>query len=212
MTGQREKAAAVVRAMIFDGGLRPGDRVPQDLIASELGVSRIPVREALIILEREGWVTIEMHRGAYINSFDEDAVRDHYALYGLVYGHAGRRALARSAENLVGRLRAASAALQVAAHAREIGPRIVAFNAAVVDAAGSSRVEVVLRSMTGLVPGDFFTVVSGATDSARNGCLAVLAAVEAGDADAIVEAYATMMGAVGNEVVSVFRSRGLLET
>ena len=63
-------------------------RVPQDAIAQDLGVSRIPVREALIVLEREGWVTNEMHRGAFINALDEPTVHDHYELFGLIYGFA----------------------------------------------------------------------------------------------------------------------------
>lgn len=206
-----EKAAALIRTMIFDGALRPGDRVPQDEVAATLGVSRIPVREALIALEREGWVTIEIHRGAYITAFDEEALRDHYALYGLVYSHAGRRALEHGPDTLPARLRELCQALHETSAGEDLGRCIVAFNAAVVDAAGSSRVKVVLRSMTGLVPGDFFTKVSGAAEVARRGCTAVTSAIEAGDPDALEEAYGTMMGAMGDEVVTVFRARGLLD-
>ncbi len=54
-----DEAARFIRRAIFDGTLRPGARVPQDQVAEALGISRIPVREALIALEREGWVTIE---------------------------------------------------------------------------------------------------------------------------------------------------------
>src|SRR5262249_27112791 len=53
-----EQVRLYVRRLIFDGVLKPGQRVPQDAIAQTLGVSRIPVREALIALEREGWTTI----------------------------------------------------------------------------------------------------------------------------------------------------------
>src|SRR5215472_18022247 len=73
-----EQVRLYVRRLIFDGVLKPGQRVPQDEIAHTLGISRIPVREALIALEREGWVTIEMHRGAFISAIDAQAVRDHY--------------------------------------------------------------------------------------------------------------------------------------
>ena len=81
-----EQAALYIRRLVFDGDLKPGDRVPQDVVAAALGMSRIPVREALIALEREGWVTIETHRGAFVNGFDRQAVRDHYALFALIYG------------------------------------------------------------------------------------------------------------------------------
>ena len=84
--------ASYIRRLIFEGELRAGMRVPQDAIASDLGVSRIPVREALIVLEREGWVTNEMHRGAFISALDEQAVHDHYELFGLIYGFAAKRA------------------------------------------------------------------------------------------------------------------------
>ncbi len=53
-TPSGEYIASHIRRLIFEGELRPGMRVPQDAIAQDLGVSRIPVREALIVLEREG--------------------------------------------------------------------------------------------------------------------------------------------------------------
>src|ERR1019366_2682230 len=103
-TSSGEQIASHIRWLIFDGSLRPGMRVPQDAIARNLGVSRIPVREALIVLEREGWVTIEMHRGAFINALDEQAVHDHYELYGLIFGFAAQRALSRRVPDLPERL------------------------------------------------------------------------------------------------------------
>jgi DNA-binding GntR family transcriptional regulator len=95
-----DHAAVYIRRLIFEGRLRPGERIPQEQIAQALGVSRIPVREALIALEREGWVTIEMHRGAFVNALDEQAARDTYELFGLVYGFAVRRAIGRARPDL----------------------------------------------------------------------------------------------------------------
>src|SRR3989442_10074385 len=99
-----DEAALLIRRMIFDGELHPGERVPQDDVAAMLGISRIPVREALIALEREGWVTIEMHRGAFVNALDEQAARDTYELFGLVYGFAVRRAIGRGSTQLAAQL------------------------------------------------------------------------------------------------------------
>lgn len=48
---------AELRVWISEGRLRPGEQVLSDVIAQELGVSRVPVREALRILEGEGQVT-----------------------------------------------------------------------------------------------------------------------------------------------------------
>jgi DNA-binding GntR family transcriptional regulator len=206
-----EHAALLLRRLIFDGELRPGDRVPQDDVARMLGVSRIPVREALIALEQEGWVTIELHRGAFINVLDEASIRDHYDLYALVYGTAARKALQRDGEGLLHRLQQIHTVLQETSNPEEIGRCTVAFNAAVVDAAGSPRMKVLLRSMTGLVPGDFFTLVAGAVDVARSGSNAVLRALRRGDGDRAAFEYQTMMRQMGDKVVTVFRSRGLLD-
>ena len=91
-----DDAAFAIRRLIFDGELPPGSRVPQDDIAKALDISRIPIREALIGLEREGWVTIELNRGAFVNAFDQAAVIDHYELYGHTHEFAVTRAIERA--------------------------------------------------------------------------------------------------------------------
>ncbi len=92
-----------IRSLIFNGELRQGDRVGQDDIARQLGVSRIPVREAIIALDREGWLTITPHRGAFVHGLDDDSLRDHYELLGLVYGLAARRAVERATPDALDR-------------------------------------------------------------------------------------------------------------
>lgn len=55
-----------IRQRILSGQLRPGEPIRQETLAGELGVSRIPVREAIQRLEVEGLVSIQAHRGAYV--------------------------------------------------------------------------------------------------------------------------------------------------
>src|SRR5689334_12612381 len=62
-----QQVAGHIRRMIFEQRLRAGERVPQDEIAAELRVSRVPVREAVIALDREGWLTSRPHLGAFVN-------------------------------------------------------------------------------------------------------------------------------------------------
>lgn len=59
-------AACYLREEILSGHFRPGDRIRQGLIAEHLGTSRLPVREALRILEVEGLVETETNKGARI--------------------------------------------------------------------------------------------------------------------------------------------------
>jgi DNA-binding GntR family transcriptional regulator len=204
-----DQAAVHIRRLIFDGDLRPGARVPQEQIARTLGISRIPIREALIALEREGWVTIELHRGAFVNALDERAVRDSYELFGLVYGFAVRRAIERGADGLGDRLATMQQVIDTTDDPDAIAREVVQFHAAIVDAARSPRIKVVLRSTSGMIPGNFFEFVPGAIDVEREGLAAITRAVAKGDADKAADGYARMMRRQGELVAALFAERGL---
>lgn len=210
-TSSGEQIASHIRWLIFDGTLRPGMRVPQDAIARNLGVSRIPVREALIVLEREGWVTIEMHRGAFINALDEQSVHDHYELFGLLYGFAARRALARATPGLSARLADIQSEFAAAGEPDELRRLSIAFNGAIVDAAASPRINVPIRAMSALVPGSFFASVPGAIEVERRGLAAIVKAMQKNDGDKASAEYLKMMRAVGDTVVALFKERNLFE-
>lgn len=60
-----------IRDMIFERRLRPGQRLVSDTLAEELGVSRVPVREALRQLDGSGLVQVRERRGAVVVSFDQ---------------------------------------------------------------------------------------------------------------------------------------------
>jgi DNA-binding GntR family transcriptional regulator len=62
--------AESVRAEILSGIRRPGERIRQELLAEEHGTSRLPVREALRILESDGLVTLVSHTGAWVTKMD----------------------------------------------------------------------------------------------------------------------------------------------
>ena len=198
-----------IRRLIFEGELRAGMRVPQDAIASDLGVSRIPVREALIVLEREGWVTNEMHRGAFISALDEQAVHDHYELYGLICGFAADRALARGADDLPQRLAEIQTSFARAETDDELFDLSIAFGAAIVKAAASPRINVAVRAMSGLVPGNFFELVPNAVAVEKRGLAAIVRAMKLGDGERASAEYVKMMRQVGNKVAQLFKERGL---
>lgn len=204
-----EQAALYIRKLIFDGELRPGERVPQDEIAAALGVSRIPLREALIALEREGWVTIEMHRGAYVNALDAQTVEDHFELFGLIYGFAIHRALERSGTEFVDRLAAIESRLSATKDQAEAAALLLSTYMTIVDAARSARLRVVLRAISTLVPGDFFEQVPGAIDLERKSLSTVVKALRKGDADRAADEFTKMLRRVAKEVSTLFREHGL---
>jgi len=61
-----ERVASRLRRDILDGVIAPGQRLRQEEIAEQMGASRLPVREALRMLERDGLVEIEVNRGARV--------------------------------------------------------------------------------------------------------------------------------------------------
>jgi DNA-binding GntR family transcriptional regulator len=69
-----------VRERILSGAYPEGEPLRQDAIAEELGVSRIPIREALRQLEAEGLVVFNPHRGAVVSSLSLDEIDEVFAL------------------------------------------------------------------------------------------------------------------------------------
>lgn len=65
-----------LRERILTGALPGGERLVEGRLSEELGVSRMPVREALRQLAAEGLVTIEPRRGASVTEFTEEQVRE----------------------------------------------------------------------------------------------------------------------------------------
>jgi len=69
-------AAAELRRRILAGEILEGTQLRQDNLATELGTSRIPIREALMQLESEGFVTIAPHRGAVVSSLSVEDIQE----------------------------------------------------------------------------------------------------------------------------------------
>jgi DNA-binding GntR family transcriptional regulator len=69
--GLADEVADRIRDAVFDGGYPPGSQLREVELAEALGVSRGPVREALLKLEREGLVRSEWHRGATVTALSD---------------------------------------------------------------------------------------------------------------------------------------------
>jgi DNA-binding GntR family transcriptional regulator len=203
-------AADYIRRLIFEGELKQGERVPQDEIADALSLSRIPVREGLIALEREGWVTIELNRGAFVNALDADAIRDSYELFGLVYGFATRCAMTRSDGGLVDRLTDLEREMRDTTDLDDYQRLAILFQRTIVEAARSPRIKVVLRATQRLVAGNFFEQIPGSLEVERKGIALIVKALRKGAADKAAEEYLTMLRRQGELVVTAFEARGLL--
>jgi DNA-binding GntR family transcriptional regulator len=70
----REQVAEQIRTAIIEGRLKPNDHIVETAITEQLGVSRTPVREALILLEHEALIVSIPHRGSFVRAFNVEDV------------------------------------------------------------------------------------------------------------------------------------------
>ncbi len=91
----REQVADALRKAMFYGELKMGEELTQDEVATKLGVSRMPVREAFQILERDGLLILNNHRKAVVRGITKEDVLDQYDLRIMLEGEAAARACLR---------------------------------------------------------------------------------------------------------------------
>ena len=89
-----------IRGLIFDGGLAEGSRINEVQLASDLGVSRTPLREALARLESEGAIQREPRRGYFVRFLTLEEFEHLYPIRGLLDPEALRNAGIPNAETL----------------------------------------------------------------------------------------------------------------
>ncbi|MGW5365596.1 GntR family transcriptional regulator [Actinopolymorpha pittospori] len=93
------RTEAVIREMILDGSLAPGDRINEVELAGELGISRGPLREAIQRLAGEGLLTVISHRGAFVRTFEPREIVELYELRAALELHAIRLLAERASDD-----------------------------------------------------------------------------------------------------------------
>ena len=140
-----------LRAAILDGLIAPGERLRAEALAARFGTSRTPIREALLMLEREGMVLVEPNRGAVVRPFDPADLIDLYEVRALIEPHAALRAAGRISEPALQRL--GELCRLAERHGATVPEQIELneeFHALVVAAAESPRLESALRGVAGI--------------------------------------------------------------
>jgi DNA-binding GntR family transcriptional regulator len=198
---------------IFAGSLKSGDRIDLDEIGQALDVSRIPVREALLILERDGIVSTRYHRGVYVEPFTAESVLDDFEILGMLSGIAVRRLAERPDPEAIARLRTLIDELRAADADGGSGEilRVVREILTVEHRAGGSRrLRAELRAFTGFLPAALHI-------GARRGRMAtaeahdqVVRAIARGDGAKAAEYRIQDFRAAGQEIVRELERRGVL--
>jgi DNA-binding GntR family transcriptional regulator len=206
-----ETVATYIRTLIFSGHFKHGDRINQDDLAEALQVSRIPVREAVISLDREGWLTSHPNRGAFVNGFHSDGVEDHYELMGMLFGLVARRATEHATPEDIAQLIAQQHAMKAAEDPddfRHESDKLIRQMFAIAD---SPRLSAVQRVMTAIVPGNFFAMVPGTIADQKRTSARIVKAIAAHDPDRAADEWLKLLRRYGQHVITLLRERNLLK-
>jgi DNA-binding GntR family transcriptional regulator len=200
-----EGVADHIRQLVFLGELRDGERVPQREIAQALGVSSVPVREALASLQREGVVTIEPNRGAFINGLDAEVVKEQFYVFGRIYGLATRVTTERAEPSVVAALSDLAERIGSERDLDALLARSIEFQMLIVDQGGSKRLRALVTPFARIVPGNFYVTIPGSAEATRRGVAEMAAAIEAGQPDAAEAACWKLIDEIGELVSRRFR-------
>lgn len=205
------EVAEHIRRQILSGAIRPHERVAQDAIAAELGVSRLPVREALLSLEKEGLVTLKAHRGAFVSPIDRDDVGDQYEIYAAIHGLAASRAADRIDDESLRRMDEIHERFKASDDPDTLDGLDFEFHRMINLAGGSRRLRSALRALLILsrnIPHSFFLSVPNAKERAVRDHARILRALRARDADAAADACMKHLRSEGRQVLKKMADAG----
>lgn len=116
----QEAVVRVLRESIASGVLRPGERLYQDAIAEQMGISRVPVREALNVLKADGQLEYSPHRGYWVTALTRRSVEEIKLIRALLEGEAMRLAFPKMDQDLLDAMEAMNQSMAEAHEADDI--------------------------------------------------------------------------------------------
>jgi DNA-binding GntR family transcriptional regulator len=177
----KDEAAEYIRTAIISGELPPRSRIDQDVVADALGISRAPVREALIELGQKGFVDAIPRRGAFVAQLTAADIEDYYAVLASVFGLTARRAVSQlsAAQDVeLARLHQEIAATADVTRQRDLGRRF--FNL-IASTGRSPRLDLLLQFIGGMFQSSFYFEAPGWAAHDADYRERLLGAIESGD-------------------------------
>jgi DNA-binding GntR family transcriptional regulator len=202
--------AAHLLGQILDGTLRGGDRIDLDEVARTLGVSRIPVREGLLHLERDGLVTTAHYRGAYVSPFGPDTIREAFDLYGLLSAVTFRRVAANPSTEVLTALEKLDETLAGVTDVDEFERTAREIRRVVNLAASGPSLRALLRGFGGLVPAVARFSIVDDMEAERSASRIEVRAVRRRDPDAAATATLDHIAMTAENAIEALRRRGVI--
>ncbi len=209
----RSKTEVVLQfilAKLQSGEIQPGQRLRQDQIAEQLGISSTPVREALRRLEADGLVTYVPNKGVRVQDADSLEVHEAYPIRVLLEGYATRLAatrLTRSDLDLLWSLHLTMMELLDAGDPRAFSAINDRWHVTIYRAAGSRLLERTIRTIWTKCPWDAFVSIPGRSTASMAEHERVMQALTARDPDAAERAMAEHIRNGGRMVFAIGSAR-----
>jgi DNA-binding GntR family transcriptional regulator len=209
--GVKEKDLVVAHVvnLVLTGKLRSGDRVDRNEIATELGLSRVPIQEAVVQLEHDGILSTRYHRGAFVERFDEAVVREHHEVYGMLTGMAAARAADARDPRVIERLTALLAVLRSTRDSKPFQEAAWQYRAAINDEYAGPRLAAMIRGSQAFIPRTFWTAYLNNFDEMLPIYEAETAAIERGDPEAARAVCVERAEAMGRIMLAELVRRGV---
>jgi DNA-binding GntR family transcriptional regulator len=156
----RQRTVRELRDRILTGALRAGTRLDLDAISEEFGISRTPVREALLELSYQGLVDMAPRSGVTVVGITPAEALDNFAILAALSGKAAEWAAARISPAALEELFRRADALAAAAAG---GPDLIEanwqFHRTINEAARSKHLLLLIRQAVRLIPSNFLAVI-----------------------------------------------------
>jgi DNA-binding GntR family transcriptional regulator len=209
--GVKEKDLVVshVVNLVLTGKLRSGDRVDRNEIAHELGLSRVPIQEAVVQLEHDGILSTRYHRGAYVERFDESVVREHHEIYGLLTGIASARAAADPNRRIVDRLDGLVEVMRNSRDGRAFQDAAWEVRELIQDEYAGPRLHAMIRASQAFIPREFWSAYLTNRDEMLPFYEAELSAIQNGDEDGARAACVDRSNAMAGIMLAELLRRGV---
>lgn len=206
------QVADAIQEMILAGDLSPGEAITQEQVAESLGVSTMPVREALLQLSHDGLVTTARRRSFQVAPTTRADVRDIYWMHATLAGEISARTCASERR------------LEVVAALREVHARWMQtadsggsdvleelnfeFHRIINVAADAPKLRVFMRSTLRLIPMRFYSLLPEWKTASTVGHQAIIDALESGDEGLTREVASNHVLEAGETFIHYFDDKG----
>jgi len=147
----RDKIYELLKGWILGGKLKPGEKIIELSLAKQLNVSRAPLREALLALSQQGFITIKPHQGSFVTELSGQDIREIFEVREVLEIYAAKKVRHQLTPANIALLKGALGELEAAAENRDVLQFAEAdfnFHRALWSLAGNSHLEKLLTDIS----------------------------------------------------------------